>query len=179
MHFEAASAQRFLQEWNASRPCTFVSAYEAGALKTLKPRYRFRSSWRHVVAGQKRPRKRPSLRAEPIVIGFETRLIIHDSRPPESVHCMYAPCYYYRASSWRSASPQKPITANEWLTTTGSDDYTTIVPVILPCTDCAPVIIWDLPNIPDVEFTWPKISVLPSFHLPCESKCIAEIEIGH
>ncbi|KAK6390451.1 hypothetical protein LTR65_005575 [Meristemomyces frigidus] len=59
------------------------------------------------------------------------------------------------------------ITTNIWLTTTGSDSSTTIVPVILPCPTCEPEIIWDTPEIPDVEFKWPGLPELPPFHLPC------------
>ena len=60
-----------------------------------------------------------------------------------------------------------PITTNIWLTTTGSDSSTTIVPVILPCQTCEPVIVWDTPEIPWVKFDWPQLPELPSFHLPC------------
>ncbi|OTA07313.1 hypothetical protein A9Z42_0082210 [Trichoderma parareesei] len=60
-----------------------------------------------------------------------------------------------------------PITTNIWLTTTGSDSSTTIVPVILPCVTCEPVIVWDTPEIPGVEFDWPQLPELPRFHLPC------------
>jgi hypothetical protein len=59
------------------------------------------------------------------------------------------------------------ITTNFWLTTTGSDSSTTIVPVILPCPTCQPEIIWNLPEIPWVKFRWPKLPQLPGFHLPC------------
>ncbi|RAO67474.1 uncharacterized protein BHQ10_003486 [Talaromyces amestolkiae] len=60
-----------------------------------------------------------------------------------------------------------PVTGNMWLTTTGSDHSTTIVPIILPCPTCEPQIIWNVPEIPDVEFTWPSFPQLPKFHLPC------------
>lgn len=60
-----------------------------------------------------------------------------------------------------------PISGNIWLTTTGSDHSTTIVPVILPCLTCEPQIIWELPEIPWVKFRFPKFPKLPSFHLPC------------
>ena len=59
------------------------------------------------------------------------------------------------------------LTTNSWLTTTGSDSSTTIVPVILPCPTCEPEIVWNTPEIPDVEFSWPEEPHLPSFHLPC------------
>ncbi|TKA82164.1 hypothetical protein B0A55_02048 [Friedmanniomyces simplex] len=59
------------------------------------------------------------------------------------------------------------ITGNEWLTTTGSDSSTTVVPIILPCLDCAPIVVWDAPEIPDVDFEWPDLPELPSFHFPC------------
>lgn len=59
------------------------------------------------------------------------------------------------------------ISTNIWITTTGSDSSTTIVPVILPCPTCEPVIVWDLPEIPNVKFDWPSIPKLPTFHLPC------------
>ncbi|KAK0112622.1 hypothetical protein ONS95_014364 [Cadophora gregata] len=61
-----------------------------------------------------------------------------------------------------------PITSNIWITTTGADSSTTIVPVILPCQTCEPVIVWDTPEIPWVQFRWwPKFPELPTFHLPC------------
>ena len=56
------------------------------------------------------------------------------------------------------------LTSNRWLTTTGSDSSTTIVPIILPCATCPPEIIWGDLEIPHVEFVWPKF---PRFHLPC------------
>ncbi|KAK5679114.1 hypothetical protein LTS10_008773 [Elasticomyces elasticus] len=59
------------------------------------------------------------------------------------------------------------ITSNEWLTTTNSDSSTTVVPIILPCLDCAPVIVWNIPELPNVEFNWPTLPELPSFHFPC------------
>lgn len=60
-----------------------------------------------------------------------------------------------------------PVTTNIWITTTGHDSSTTIVPVILPCPSCEPVIVWDTPEIPRVKFKWPKFPELPTFHLPC------------
>ncbi|KAF9771209.1 hypothetical protein IL306_011162 [Fusarium sp. DS 682] len=60
-----------------------------------------------------------------------------------------------------------PVTANIWITTTGHDSSTTVVPVILPCLSCEPVIVWDTPEIPQVKFEWPKFPELPTFHLPC------------
>jgi hypothetical protein len=60
-----------------------------------------------------------------------------------------------------------PVTTNIWITTTGHDSSTTVVPVILPCPTCEPVIVWDTPRIPRVKFKWPKFPELPTFHLPC------------
>ncbi|KAH7182078.1 hypothetical protein DER46DRAFT_670422 [Fusarium sp. MPI-SDFR-AT-0072] len=60
-----------------------------------------------------------------------------------------------------------PVTTNIWITTTGRDSSTTVVPVILPCPTCEPVIVWDTPEIPQVKFRWPKFPELPTFHLPC------------
>ncbi|KAF5962657.1 carbohydrate esterase family 3 protein [Fusarium bulbicola] len=60
-----------------------------------------------------------------------------------------------------------PVTTNIWITTTGSDSSTTVVPVILPCPTCEPVVVWDTPEIPRVKFRWPKFPELPTFHLPC------------
>ena len=59
------------------------------------------------------------------------------------------------------------ITTNIWLTTTGSDSSTTVVPIILPCPTCEPVIVWNTPEIPWVTFKWPALPELPTFHLPC------------
>lgn len=59
------------------------------------------------------------------------------------------------------------ITTDIWLTTTGSDASTTIVPVILPCPTCEPVIVWDIPEITWVKFDWLQLPELPPFHLPC------------
>ncbi|KAF5254019.1 hypothetical protein FANTH_1201 [Fusarium anthophilum] len=60
-----------------------------------------------------------------------------------------------------------PVTTNIWITTTGSDSSTTVVPVILPCPTCEPVVVLDTPEIPRVKFRWPKFPELPTFHLPC------------
>ncbi|KAF4943841.1 hypothetical protein FGADI_13121 [Fusarium gaditjirri] len=60
-----------------------------------------------------------------------------------------------------------PVTTNIWITTTGSDSSTTVVPVILPCPTCEPVIVWHTPENPRVKFRWPKFPELPTFHLPC------------
>ncbi|RBQ72054.1 hypothetical protein FVER14953_09857 [Fusarium verticillioides] len=60
-----------------------------------------------------------------------------------------------------------PVSTNIWITTTGKDSSTTVVPVILPCPSCEPVIVWDTPEIPKVKFKWPKFPELPTFHLPC------------
>ncbi|KAK7742206.1 hypothetical protein SLS62_010778 [Diatrype stigma] len=62
---------------------------------------------------------------------------------------------------------ETPVTGNMWLTTTGNDHSTTIVPVILPCPTCEPEIVWNVPEIPNVDFTWPTVPQLPEFHLPC------------
>nr|POE49466.1 hypothetical protein CFP56_50383 [Quercus suber] len=59
------------------------------------------------------------------------------------------------------------VTGDEWCTTTDASGSPTIVPIILPCATCQPVIIIDLPEIPQVEFQLPKFPELPSFHLPC------------
>ncbi|KFZ10750.1 hypothetical protein V501_05054 [Pseudogymnoascus sp. VKM F-4519 (FW-2642)] len=59
-----------------------------------------------------------------------------------------------------------PVTGNMWLTTTGSDHSTTIVPIILPCLTCELEIVWNLLEVPDVEFSWPTFPQLPKFHLP-------------
>ncbi|KAK0335951.1 hypothetical protein LTR59_002001 [Friedmanniomyces endolithicus] len=59
------------------------------------------------------------------------------------------------------------ITGNEWVTTTGADSSTTVVPIILPCLDCSPIIVWDAPEVPDVDFSWPDLPELPPFHFPC------------
>jgi hypothetical protein len=68
-----------------------------------------------------------------------------------------------------SAAPftDYPIAGNQWLTTTGSDAATTIVPLILPCPNCIPQVIWWLPTIPNVSFRLPGFDWLPKFHLPC------------
>ncbi|KAK5731515.1 hypothetical protein LTR17_011313 [Elasticomyces elasticus] len=60
-----------------------------------------------------------------------------------------------------------PITTNIWLTTTGSDKSTTIVPVLIPCPTCQPEIVWKVPEVVGVEFSWPSIPKLPKWHFPC------------
>ena len=72
--------------------------------------------------------------------------------------------FYAQTSSnadWRS---------NTWLTTTDKTGHTTIVPVLVGCKVCGGIgggiILWGLPPIPDISFSFPKFN-LPSFSLPC------------
>lgn len=60
-----------------------------------------------------------------------------------------------------------PISSNIWLTTTGADHSSTILPVLLPCETCEPEIIWDVPEEQNVEFNWPTLPELPTWHFPC------------
>lgn len=59
---------------------------------------------------------------------------------------------------------------NTWVTTE-KNGKPTIVPVIVGCPDCGGddggIILWNLPEIPYVEFQFPGFPKLPKFHLPC------------
>lgn len=43
----------------------------------------------------------------------------------------------------------------------------TIVPVILPCAWCVPVVFWNLPTFPNTVITFPTLPKLPTINLPC------------
>ena len=74
------------------------------------------------------------------------------------------------AGFYAQASSNADWHSNTWLTTTDKSGHTTIVPVLVGCKVCgaigAGIILWDLPPIPDVSFSFPKFN-LPSFSLPC------------
>jgi hypothetical protein len=61
-------------------------------------------------------------------------------------------------------------TGNTWLTTEVGGQQT-IVPVLVGCKSCGSngggIILWNLPEIPHIEFKFPGFPGLPSFHLPC------------
>ncbi|KAL8850823.1 MAG: hypothetical protein Q9221_004237 [Calogaya cf. arnoldii] len=63
-------------------------------------------------------------------------------------------------------------TTNTWTTTVppgGSD--ATVLPVLVGCPGCGGrgfgLVIWNLPEIPRVQFHFPSIPKLPRFHIPC------------
>ncbi|KAL8804015.1 MAG: hypothetical protein Q9182_002806 [Xanthomendoza sp. 2 TL-2023] len=63
-------------------------------------------------------------------------------------------------------------TTNTWITTTapGRSDAT-IVPVLVGCPGCGGrghgLVIWNLPNLPRVQFRFPNLPDVPRFHIPC------------
>lgn len=97
-----------------------------------------------------------SANSQPAIIPYTFAVTATDTAIPAG--------FYAQASSnadWRS---------NTWLTTTDERGHTTIVPVLVGCRVCGGlgfgIILWDLPPIPDVSFSFPKFN-LPSFSLPC------------
>ncbi|KAH0443858.1 hypothetical protein CcaCcLH18_00684 [Colletotrichum camelliae] len=69
---------------------------------------------------------------------------------------------------------------NTWVTTTGSDGSPTVVPVIVGCPGCKDrgggvLLLWNLPQIPNVSFKFPNLPNLPQFFLPCVKVLFVEI----
>ncbi|KAE9583737.1 hypothetical protein CGMCC3_g14 [Colletotrichum fructicola] len=69
---------------------------------------------------------------------------------------------------------------NTWVTTTGADGSPTLVPVIVGCPGCKDrsgggLLLWNLPQIPNVSFKFPNLPNLPQFFLPCVKVLFFEI----
>jgi hypothetical protein len=65
--------------------------------------------------------------------------------------------------------PGTTYTANDWITTTDNKHHTTLLP-LTGIGGGRGIVFWDLPPLPNVEFTFPKFPNLPSLpriHLPC------------
>lgn len=62
---------------------------------------------------------------------------------------------------------ESSISRNTWITLTGSDTSRTILPIILPCETFQPEIVWNVPEVANIEFDLPDFPSLSSFSLPC------------